>query len=203
MLSAGQRLQQSFNDDAYRALLAGHRRILEETAGVADHRRVGQFRAADGAARPEKMEVFAQNLDAPFGIAFYPPTGEPDYIYVANNNAVIRFPYRSGDLKARGAAETIVAKLSDDVGGHSTRDVAFSKDGKRMFVSVGSGSNVAEGLPKRSAAQAQRYEDGRGLGALWGAETDRADVLAFDPQGKAKRIFATGIRNCVGLAVHP
>ncbi len=172
--------------------------VAETAAG-----RVRVFRAADGATRPERNEVFAQNLDAPFGIAFYPLTGEPQYVYVANNNAVIRFPYRSGDLKARGNAEIIVPKFSDDVGGHSTRDVAFSKDGARMFVSVGSGSNVAEGMPKRSAAQAQRYEEGRGLGVLWGAETNRADVLAFDPNGRNEKIFATGIRNCVGLAVHP
>ncbi len=173
--------------------------FVAETA--ADRIRV--FRAAPGAARPEREEIFADRLDAPLGIAFYPPAGEPEYVYVANNNSVVRFPYRSGDLKARGPAETIVPKLSDATGGHSTRDVAFSADGKRMFVSIGSASNVADGLPHRSSAQAQRYEEGRALGALWGDETSRADVLVFDPLGKDRKIFATGLRNCVGMAVQP
>jgi len=96
-----------------------------------------------------------------------------------------------------------VPQLSPETGGHSTRDIAFSADGKRMFVSVGSASNVAQGLPRRSVEEARRYESSRAPGALWGDETDRALVLAFDPDGKNRRIFATGIRNCVGLAVQP
>jgi glucose/arabinose dehydrogenase len=69
---------------------------------------------------------------------------------VANNNSVVRFPYRNGDLKARGDAQMIVPHLADGTGGHSTRDVAFSRDGKRLFISVGSGSNVAETMAKKS-----------------------------------------------------
>ncbi len=75
----------------------------------------------------------------------------PHWVYVANNNSVVRFRYRNGDLKARAAAEVIVPHLCDTTGGHTTRDVAFSGDGKRMFISVGSGSNVAEGMPKKDA----------------------------------------------------
>jgi len=89
------------------------------------------------------------------------------------------------------------------VGGHSTRDVAFSPDGATMYVSVGSGSNDAEHMGKLSDAELRKWAADHPLGAAWGDEAGRADVLAFDPQGKNERIFATGIRNCVGLAVAP
>jgi hypothetical protein len=144
-------------------------------------------------------EVFASHLTYPFGIAFYPPGPDPQWVYVGDTDAVLRFPYRNGDRTARGGAETIVPHLP--VGGHHTRDVAFSPDGATMYVSVGSGSNVGEDMEKRSPADAQKWQSEHPLGAAWGGEGGRADVLAFDPQGKNKRIFATGIRNCVGLAV--
>jgi glucose/arabinose dehydrogenase len=99
--------------------------------------------------------------------------------------------------------ETVVAQLAGTTGGHSTRDVQFSPDGKRMFVSVGSGSNVAPGMGRRSTEQIRQWESQHGLGAAWGDEADRADVLVFDPDGKNRRAFATGIRNCVGLAIQP
>jgi len=122
-------------------------------------------------------------------------------VYVANTDAVVRFAYRSGDLKARGDAEVIVPKLP--TGGHSTRDVAFSKDGTKMFVSVGSQSNVAEGLSKLSGNALRQWEQQRIAGAGWDFETDRAGVLVFDPQDRNEKVFAAGIRNCVGLAVNP
>jgi glucose/arabinose dehydrogenase len=88
-------------------------------------------------------------------------------------------------------------------GGHSTRDIAFSPNGKAMYVSVGSGSNVAEHMPKKTVADAQAFEAQHGLGAAWGSETDRADVLVFSPEGGPPHTYATGIRNCVGLALNP
>jgi hypothetical protein len=114
---------------------------------------------------------------------------------------VVRFPYRVGDLKASGRPETIVRALP--TGGHITRDLAFSDDGRRMFVSVGSAGDVGEGMRKRGAAEIARWEAEHGLGAAWDDDTDRADVLAFDPDGKNRRVFASGLRNCVGLTVHP
>lgn len=144
-----------------------------------------------------RNEVFASGLSLPFGISFYPPGAEPQWVYVAQTNSVVRFPYRNGELAARGRPETIVPKLP--TGGHWTRDVAFSPDGSKMYVSVGSGSNVAEGLGKEPAGFASHDP----LGASWGAETERADVLVFDPDGRNGRVYATGIRNCVGLAVGP
>jgi glucose/arabinose dehydrogenase len=98
-----------------------------------------------------QSEVFARGLDAPFGISFYPAGPDPQWVYVANTNSVVRFPYRAGDLNARGAAETIVPKLPTG-GSHWTRDVVFSPDGSKMYVSVGSASNVADGLGKLDRA---------------------------------------------------
>jgi glucose/arabinose dehydrogenase len=148
-----------------------------------------------------KPTVFASGLHYPFGIAFYPPGPDPQWVYIGDTDRVIRLPYRNGDLTARGAAETIVPHLP--VGGHATRDVAFSPDGATMYVSVGSGSNDAEGMGRLSDAELRKWIADHPLGATWGDEAGRADVLAFDPQGKNERIFATGIRNCVGLAVDP
>ncbi len=172
--------------------------FLAETAAG----RVRILRAAGG-ARATVNEVFADGLDAPFGIAFYPAGPDPRWVYVAENNAVRRFPYRNGDLHARGASETIVPRLSRSSGGHSTRDLAFSPDGTRLFVSVGSASNVAEGLGPRSPEAIRAWEASHALGSAWGREEDRADVLAFAPDGSDPHIFATGLRNCVGLAVEP
>jgi glucose/arabinose dehydrogenase len=167
-------------------------------------RRIRVLRAADGADAPAENQIFAENLDRPFGIAFYPPGDAPEWVYVANNNSVVRIPYQAGDLKARGEAGVIVPSLSGTTGGHSTRDVAFSKDGKRMFVSVGSASNVGEGMGKKTPEEIQAWEAEHGLGAAWGFETHRADVLVTDPEGKAPlKVFAAGIRNGVGLAVNP
>jgi hypothetical protein len=152
-------------------------------------------------ARSEQASVFASGIFGPFGIAFYPPGPNPEWVYVGDTDSVVRFPYRNGDLTARGPAETIVPRLP--VGGHRTRDVLFSPNGQTMYVSVGSGSNVAEDMEKLSGAALQDWQSSHTLGATWGRETDRADVLAFDPQGKHVGVFATGIRNCVGMAIDP
>jgi len=142
--------------------------------------------------------TFASGLSYPFGIAFYPPGPEPQWVYIGDTDAVLRFPYGNGDIKPRGEAETIVPRLP--TGGHHTRDVVFSPDGKTMYVSVGSGSNDAEGMTRRGTER-QSFIADHPLGAAWGSEAFRADVLAFEPDGSNERIFATGIRNCVGMAV--
>src|SRR5581483_9799558 len=86
---------------------------------------------ADG--KPRERSVFASGLRQPFGMAFYPSGDNPQWLYVGDTNAVVRFPYDSGDLKATGPAQTIVAELPAG-GGHWTRDLAFSTDGKHLFV---------------------------------------------------------------------
>jgi glucose/arabinose dehydrogenase len=107
-------------------------------------------------------------------------------VYIANTDSVIRFPHHPGDSKPAGPAETLI----DDIpsgreavggGGHWTRDIAFSKDNQRMFVSVGSRSNVDDGS----------------------AEHRRACILAFTADGKNEALYASGIRNPVGLAIDP
>ncbi|HWW74230.1 MAG TPA: sorbosone dehydrogenase family protein [Pyrinomonadaceae bacterium] len=149
--------------------------------------RVRVLRAAAGAGKVETVEVFAEGLRRPFGIAFYPPGENPTHVYVANTDSVVRFPYKSGDMKARGAAEVVVPDLPGGGqlrgGGHWTRDVAFSLDGRRMFVSVGSLTNVWEDPSDN--------------------EERRADILSYNPDGTGYKLYAYGIRNAVGIAVHP
>jgi glucose/arabinose dehydrogenase len=140
--------------------------------------RVRVLRVPDGAARPAQSLVFATDLPRPFGIAFWPPGPNPRFVYVALSSRVVRLPYQSGDLKARGPAEVVVRHLP--TGGHWTRDVVFSPDGATMFVSVGSASNIGVA-----------------------DEEDRADVLAFDPDGGHARVYASGLRNCSAEAIAP
>ena len=163
--------------------------------------RIRVLRAADGGAKPSADQIYAGGLHQPFGIAFFPNGENPQWVYVADTDRVVRFPYRNGDLKPTDKPEIVVAKLPHSYG-HSTRDIAFTQDNKRMLVSVGSESNDAEGMGKPPDGLPS-WAGQHPLGASWGSESDRADVLVFDPDGKNPGIFATGIRNCVGLAVHP
>jgi glucose/arabinose dehydrogenase len=162
---------------------------------------VSVLRAADGTPKPSATEIFAAHLNGPFGIAFYPAGPNPQYVYIANEDSVVRFPYKNGDLKASGPAEVIVPKLPAG-GGHSTRDIAFSPDGTQLYISVGSASNVD--AEQADTKDIQAAENERGLGASWGNEAWRADVLVTSPDGKAGlKSFANGIRNCAGLTVQP
>jgi glucose/arabinose dehydrogenase len=138
---------------------------------------------ADGKA--QSIEVFATGLARPFGIAFYPAGPNPTHVYIGETNALVRFPYKNGDLKASGPKE----KLADlpgnaEGGGHSTRSIDFSKDGKKIYVGVGSLSNIDD-------------PDVRTL------EKNRATVLEFNADGTGMRVYASGVRNCAGLAVSP
>ncbi len=144
------------------------------------------IRDNDNDGKPDTVRTFAdRGLRDPFGIAFYPPGSDPQFLYVANTNSVIRFPYRSGDLEARGPAEKLGAQLSGGGllpgGGHWTRDIVFSADGKKMYVSIGSESNASDSS----------------------AEADRARIFEFNPDGTGKKVFAWGIRNAVGITFKP
>jgi len=131
----------------------------------------------------------------PQGMAFH-----NGYLYIANTDSVVRYKYTNGDMTAQGQPEKLVDLIT---GGHTWRNVIFNTAGTKMYVSVGSASNVGDGMGKLSETELQAWQSTHPLGAAWGNETDRAAVLAFDPEGKNGRIFATGIRNCVGMAVAP
>ncbi|RVC78684.1 sorbosone dehydrogenase family protein [Mesorhizobium sp. M4A.F.Ca.ET.022.05.2.1] len=159
------------------------------------------YRLADGGARPAQQAIFAEGLTRPYGIAFYPSGDRPQWVYVANSNSVVRFAYRDGDLKAQGKPETIVPDIPSSH--HWTRDIIFSPDGKTLYLSVGSGSNVAEDIGAEPEGGLAQWAASAPLGASWGSEEGRADVLAFDPDGRNRRSFATGLRNCSGMTVQP
>ena len=111
-------------------------------------------------------------LRLPFGLAF-----NGDSLYVGNTDSIVRFEYRRGDLKARGAPEKL---LDLPTGGHSTRNLVFNRAGTKLYIAVGSASNSDAG------------EDCR-----------RAAILEVNPDGTGSRIFASGIRNPVGLTLQP
>lgn len=141
------------------------------------------FRGITPQGKPEKSEMFAIGLRGPYGIAFYPPGANPQYVYVGQSNAVVRFPYHSGDMKATGRPEKI-ATLPDHEG-HDTRSIVFSPDGKQLFVGVGSASNVDD--PDTHPG-----------------EKNRADILVMNPDGSNLHVYAYGIRNAGGgLAINP
>ena len=150
--------------------------------------RIKVFRGISKDGKAERVEIFATGLKEPFGIAFYPLGANPKYVFFANTDSVVRFPYQNGDLKARGPREVIVPNLPGGGllrgGGHWTRDIVFSLDGKKMYVSVGSQSNVDD-------------TDNNPI------EFHRADILEANPDGSRLRVYAWGIRNAVGIAVHP
>jgi glucose/arabinose dehydrogenase len=153
--------------------------IAESSAG-----RIRVLRGIGSDGKVQTTEVFASGLHQPFGIAFYPPGPDPQFVYVGDTDAVVRFPYQNGDLKARGPMQKLVGLPGGGFlhgGGHWTRDLVFSSDGKTMFVSVGSHSNVSDDA----------------------AEDHRADILQFSPDGSGEKIYAWGIRNAVGIAINP
>lgn len=119
--------------------------------------------------------VFSDKLSQPFGMAFY-----KDWFYVANTDSIVRFAYKSGQTAAVGEPEKIVELTAGGYNQHWTRNILFSRDGTKMFVSIGSATNVSvEADPRRAA------------------------ISVYDPDGKNHRVFASGLRNPIGLAWNP
>jgi glucose/arabinose dehydrogenase len=139
---------------------------------------IAVLRDADGDGVVERRSVFAtaaQGLYLPFGMAFF-----RDWLYVANTNGVGRFRYRAGQLQAEGRLEPVVPTLPGlGYNQHWTRDLIFSPDGRKMYVTVGSETNLGE------------------------EEERRAAILEFNPDGSGYRRYAFGIRNPVGVAFNP
>jgi len=145
--------------------------------------RIRVFRGITADGKAEQNSVFATGFKRPYGIAFYPPGSNPEWIYIGSTSEIVRLPYHNGDLKASGPPQHI-ADLPDG-GGHWTRAVEFSKDGKTLFVGVGSASNVND---------PDTHPD----------EKDRADILACDPTNCQLKVYASGIRNAGGgIGVNP
>jgi glucose/arabinose dehydrogenase len=145
------------------------------------------FRGVGADGKPKQVSVFSDELRQPFGIAFYPAGPNPQWLYVGNTDSIVRFPYHNGDLKATAKPQELTelpggGRLRG--GGHWTRDLVFSKDGSKLLASVGSHSNIDD--PDTHPE-----------------EFHRADVLEFTPEGKFIKVYAWGIRNCVGEAINP
>ena len=133
------------------------------------------LRIPDASGAPAPREIFAEHLTLPFGIAFH-----GDYVYVANTNQVLRFRYDLKTSKRLGDAEPILDLPGSGYNQHWTRSLAFSPDGTKLFISVGSKSNISiESDPRRAA------------------------ILVVDPDGKNAQIYASGLRNAVGIAFNP
>ncbi|MET3578998.1 glucose/arabinose dehydrogenase [Mesorhizobium robiniae] len=185
-----------YNPRAVRVAPNGDLFVANSKAG-----QIRVYRLAEGSAKPAEKSTYATKLTRPYGIAFYPPGDKPQWVYIANSNSIVRFPYQDGDLKAAGEPETIVDSIPSN--GHLTRDIAFAADGKTLYLSIGSGSNAAEKIEAEPDGGLDAWIEAKPLGAIWGSEEGRADVLAFDPDGKNRRIVATGLRNCSGMTVQP
>jgi glucose/arabinose dehydrogenase/mono/diheme cytochrome c family protein len=177
-----------FKVELYAAGLDNPRTLLTAPNGdvflaESDPGRIRVFRGLTSDGKPEQAAIFVSGLKHPYGLAFYPPGPDPQWLYVGNTNEVVRFSYHNGDLKASGAAQHI-ADLPC-CGGHWTRALAFSQDGKKMFVADGSGSNVDD--PDTHPA-----------------EKNRADILVCNPEKCVLSVYAYGIRNAGGgIAVNP
>ncbi len=144
--------------------------LAESKAG-----RITILRDANNDGKPEERIAFATGLTQPFGMAFW-----RDYFYVANTDSVVRFKYKPGQTKAEGPPEKVADLPGKGYRQHWTRNIIFSPDGSKMYVSVGSETNVdVEPDPRRAA------------------------ISEYNPDGSNHRIYASGLRNPVGLAFYP
>lgn len=162
-------------------LMGWIRNSIQRRAGAlhVSANRITLLRDSDGDGDVDARHVFAQGLKQPFGMALL-----GDYFYVANTDAVVRFRYTLGDLRVSGEPETVLELPYNEAGnGHWTRDLIVSPAGDKLYVSVGSVSNVGD--------EGMEIEQGRA--AIW----------EFNPDGSEARIFATGLRNPVGITFEP
>ncbi|MDQ3080438.1 MAG: sorbosone dehydrogenase family protein [Pseudomonadota bacterium] len=151
--------------------------ISKGTSPVKGGDRLTLLRDADGDGTYEGRAVFAENLNAPYGLAL-----AGNRIYVANQDALVRFDYRPGQIRASGPP-VVVTPLPAEINHHWTKALAASPDGRFLYVGIGSNSNIGE----------------RGMAV----EEERAMVWQVDAQTGASRRFATGLRNPTALAVQP
>jgi glucose/arabinose dehydrogenase len=179
---------EGFKVELYASQLNGPRKIVKAPNGdlfvaESDSGKIRVFRGVTKDGKAEHSSVFAEKLHQPYGMAFYPPGDNPQWLYVANTNSVVRYPYKNGDTGAKGNSEPVIAQVPGG-GGHWTRDIAFSSDGTKLFIAVGSRSNVDD--PETHPA-----------------EHHRANILEYTPDGKFVKVYGWGIRNPAGIAIQP
>lgn len=147
-------------------------------AGVPSANRITLLRDRDGDGVAEQRSVFLQNLNSPFGMTLV-----GDTFYVANSDALVKFPYREGETAISAPPVKVVDLPGGPINHHWTKNVIASRDGAKLYVTVGSNSNIGEnGMDK---------------------EVDRAAILEVDPKAGTRRLFASGLRNPNGLAWQP
>jgi glucose/arabinose dehydrogenase len=136
--------------------------------------RITLFRDTNNDGRPDVRETFLQGLNQPFGMVVV-----GNYFYVANTDAVLRFPYQPGQTKISGSGEKVLDLPVGGYNNHWTRNLLANADGSKIYVAVGSASNVME--------RGEEEERGRAL------------ILEINPDGSGKRVYASGLRNPVGM----
>ena len=147
-------------------------------SGLPSADRITLLRDADGDGTAESRSVFLQGLHSPFGMALAGYS-----LYVADTDALLRFPYRSGDLRMDAPGTKVADLPAGPINHHWTKNVIATRDGRTLYVTIGSNSNAGE----------------NGIGV----EKDRAAILAVDAATGAARVYASGLRNPVGLAWQP
>ncbi len=147
-------------------------------AGVPSANRITLLRDVDGDGVAETRSVFIAGLNSPFGMALV-----GDILYVANTDGIVQFPYRTGQTRIDTPAQMVVPLPAGPINHHWTKNVIASADGARLYVTVGSNSNVAE----------------NGIDV----EAQRAAILEVDPRARTWRVFASGLRNPNGLGWEP
>jgi glucose/arabinose dehydrogenase len=155
------------------------KRVMKRAgSGVPSANRITLLRDADGDGTAEVRTAFLEGLNSPFGIVLV-----GNDLYVANTDALVRFPYTAGSTKIAESGTKVVDLPGGPLNHHWTKNVIASRDGSRLYVTVGSNSNVAEhGMEK---------------------EVDRAAILEVDPAGGSRRLYASGLRNPNGLGWEP
>jgi glucose/arabinose dehydrogenase len=155
------------------------KRVMKRAgAGVPSANRISLLRDVDGDGVAETRTVFLQGLNSPFGMALV-----GGYLYVANTDALMRFPYRDGQTQITEPGIKVADLPGGTINHHWTKNVIASRDGSRLYVTVGSNSNAGENGME--------------------VENARAAILEVDPATGARRVFASGLRNPNGLGWHP
>ncbi|MGI4863536.1 MAG: PQQ-dependent sugar dehydrogenase [Janthinobacterium lividum] len=167
-------LPKGVKKDIAAALRLDKSRSLQPTSA----NRITLFRDTNGDGKPDVRSEFLTGLNQPFGMLIL-----GDYFYVGNTNGLMRFPYKAGATKITAAGQKILDLPEGGYNNHWTRNLLASKDGQHIFVTVGSGSNAQEHGPEN--------------------EVRRANILEINPDGTGEKIFASGLRNPIGLAYYP